>query len=313
MYEVQNRSVGEHELFSFEVERHNLRWLYNANTDFVQEMRRVDALDQVADHSRLGKNQVFKKRVLTPRRLKGVSALASAFGLYSYAPYLAIYIGTTMPVLGAVVAGLYGMFSFSESQIVNSITLIKDGGEHHGQLTITVGLSAFTSEEIIVDVKDIHSVCALGDDDLGDEGVDGNVLRITRHYSKAAGKWIEVERPLTLPGDSFRDRSFLDWILADKTKEGDLADSFQDLMMRKHELSTKKGKIGQFDVLAGRDNVTLLGDSDAVIDAQIRSEDPRVDSTLQRLQSIYGADHLKTLPDSDLYKLYKLHVMTGAK
>ena len=28
LYEVQNRSVNEHELFSFEVERNNLRWLY---------------------------------------------------------------------------------------------------------------------------------------------------------------------------------------------------------------------------------------------------------------------------------------------
>ncbi len=45
MYEVQNRSVNEHELFSFTVERNNLRWLYQANTDFVQEMYRVDQQD----------------------------------------------------------------------------------------------------------------------------------------------------------------------------------------------------------------------------------------------------------------------------
>ena len=42
MYEVQNRSVNEHELFSFEVERKNLTWLYRANADFIQEMHRVD-------------------------------------------------------------------------------------------------------------------------------------------------------------------------------------------------------------------------------------------------------------------------------
>jgi hypothetical protein len=28
LYEVQYRSVNEHELFSFEVESNNLRWLY---------------------------------------------------------------------------------------------------------------------------------------------------------------------------------------------------------------------------------------------------------------------------------------------
>lgn len=31
MYEVQNRSVHEHELYSFEIERENISWLYAAN------------------------------------------------------------------------------------------------------------------------------------------------------------------------------------------------------------------------------------------------------------------------------------------
>jgi hypothetical protein len=30
LYEVQNRSVEEHEAFSFQIERENLKWLYNA-------------------------------------------------------------------------------------------------------------------------------------------------------------------------------------------------------------------------------------------------------------------------------------------
>jgi hypothetical protein len=115
MYEVQNRSVNEHELLSFEVERKNLRWLYRANTEFVSEMYRVDAMDQLADHSRLGKDEVFKRRALNPRRFKGVGAFLASYGLYSYAPYLAVYCGTTVPMLGAVFAGIYGMLAFSES------------------------------------------------------------------------------------------------------------------------------------------------------------------------------------------------------
>lgn len=31
LYEIQNRSVDEHEAFSFTIERENLKWLYNAN------------------------------------------------------------------------------------------------------------------------------------------------------------------------------------------------------------------------------------------------------------------------------------------
>lgn len=115
MYEVQNRSVNEHELFSFEVERHNLSWLYNANTEFVQEMHRVDQNDQLADYTRLGKDEVFRRRALSPRRFKGLGAFASSWALYSYAPYVAMYFGATFPILGAVCAGLYGMLQFSES------------------------------------------------------------------------------------------------------------------------------------------------------------------------------------------------------
>ncbi len=145
MYEVQNRSVNEHELFSFEVERKNLTWLYRANGEFIEEMHRVDQMDQIADHSRLGKNEVFKRKALNPRRLKGLGAFVSSYGLYSYAPYLAVYCGATLPMLGAVFTGLYGMLAFSESQIVNSIKIIKDGSENNGRLLIQVGDSPFTS------------------------------------------------------------------------------------------------------------------------------------------------------------------------
>ena len=35
MYEIYNRSVWEHEMFSFNIERENLKYIYNANIDFV--------------------------------------------------------------------------------------------------------------------------------------------------------------------------------------------------------------------------------------------------------------------------------------
>lgn len=313
MYEVQNRSVNEHELFSFEVERKNLTWLYRANGDFIQEMHRVDLQDQVADHSKLGKDEVFKRKTLSPRRFKGVGAFAASFGIYTYAPYIAAYLGTTLPMLGAVFGGLYGMLAFSESQIVNSIKIIKDQSENHGRLNITVGDSAFTTSNIIVDVKDVVSIVALGNDDFGEDGTDGNVLRIKRFFDSSTSQWVETERALTLPGDAFRDRYFLDWILADKSGEGNLADDFQDLMIRQHEISTSQGKIGQFDVLAARNTVTLLNDSDSIIDAQIKRNDPQVDGILQNIANTYGADHLKSLSDRELYSLYKNHASVAGK
>lgn len=267
MYEVQNRSVHEHELFSFQVERQNLRWLYDANGEYINQLRRDDFLDQVADLKSLGKDQVFKRRLLNPRRLKGVGALASSLSLYAYAPYLTIYLGTTVPVLGAVVAAFYGMFAFADSQMINSIKLIKDGSDHHGHLLVTVGETAFTSNDIIVDVKDIKSVVALGNDDLGEENKDGNVLLVNRYLDKSTGQWVEQERALTLPGDAYRDRQFLEWINSPKDGESELTESFNDLMFQLNDAAVNEGKIGGIDLLVARDQITSLGDSNAVADA----------------------------------------------
>jgi hypothetical protein len=53
LYEVQNRSVWEHEEFSFKVERRNLRWLFDASQDYIQEIDRINYLENMADHGSL--------------------------------------------------------------------------------------------------------------------------------------------------------------------------------------------------------------------------------------------------------------------
>ena len=40
LYEIQNRSAAEHNAFSFEIERENLKWLYKASQEFQQEIAR---------------------------------------------------------------------------------------------------------------------------------------------------------------------------------------------------------------------------------------------------------------------------------
>lgn len=82
-------------------------------------------------------------------------------------------------------------------------------------------------------------------------------------------------------------------------------------MMRDHELATKGGKIGQFDLLAARDDVSLIADQDNIIDSQIKKDDPAVNNVLQYLQATYGTDHLKELSDRELYQLYKRHALSS--
>jgi len=45
MYQVSHRSVHEHELYSFAIERENLKWLYRANQGFLDVIEKQNVLD----------------------------------------------------------------------------------------------------------------------------------------------------------------------------------------------------------------------------------------------------------------------------
>lgn len=51
MYVVQSRSVHEHELFSFKIERDELKYLYQANINFIEEMQRQNELQQAVHYN----------------------------------------------------------------------------------------------------------------------------------------------------------------------------------------------------------------------------------------------------------------------
>ena len=61
------------------------------------------------------KGKVFRRKMLTPRRFKGIASFMTSYGIYSYLPYIAAYTGPTAPILTACIAAFYGMFSFAES------------------------------------------------------------------------------------------------------------------------------------------------------------------------------------------------------
>ena len=45
MYQIQNRSIWEHEMYSFDIEREDIKWLSKARDDFVMEKIKLDAID----------------------------------------------------------------------------------------------------------------------------------------------------------------------------------------------------------------------------------------------------------------------------
>jgi hypothetical protein len=118
MYEVQNRSIDEHARFSLSVERKNLKWLYKANLDFVSEMKRVNQLDNLVEHSSL-KGSIFKAKTLSPRRLKGAAALAATVFGYTNLAAMSLMLGPNVSTFALAATAFYGMKQFQETDRIS--------------------------------------------------------------------------------------------------------------------------------------------------------------------------------------------------
>jgi hypothetical protein len=130
--------------------------------------------------------------------VRGVGAFALSWSVYAYLPYISVVAGTTVPVLGAVAAALYGMMSFAESSIIRSIEIIKEG-EHQGKLLISIGVTAFTTKNIIVDIKDIFSLATTDHDDIGYSDNDkDDIVAVLSHIDQATGETVTQETLFSL-------------------------------------------------------------------------------------------------------------------
>ena len=120
LYEVQNRSVDEHEAFSFDIQRQNLKWLWNANQDYAKEMERLNALEDLNAHANL-KGAIFRRKELSPARVHGLGYFAVSALSYMYFPYVVNTLGYTLTMFGMTATSLLGMHNFSEKNIINTI------------------------------------------------------------------------------------------------------------------------------------------------------------------------------------------------
>lgn len=304
MYQIKNRNVHEHELYSFSIQRDNLKVLARANNAYIAELNRQDAITQLGDYSVL-QGAVYKRRILSPRRFKGLGAFAASMGIYNQLPYLAVYFGSTIPVVTAAMAALYGIISFSDANLVNSITVNKDG-PFKGKLTVNMAESPLFSKDLIVDVRDLKSVVALGDEELGEDAQDGNIILISK-YINEEGQTVEEDVTLTLPGDAFRDKVYMDWLLSDKSGETDLTDDYTSLLQQRYDKLSLNGTLDPFNVLFAKADLQLVDSQKVIVDQQLATNDSSVDENLRKLLNLYGKEHVNALSDKELYDLFKKH------
>ena len=229
MYEVQNRSIYEHEAFSMGIDRKNLKWLYTANIDYVNEIKTINELDNAVEHGQL-KGAVFKQKFLSPTKVKGLAAFGLAAGTYAHLTTLSLMLGPTAPAIGIVALGMYGASAFNERDVITQIDYIQEG-DQAGALRIKIAKSPLQTYSIIANVKDTRSICALGDDDLGADDVEGNILQIHSYVDEATGER-HSNGVFSLPADANRSKAALEWIFANK-EEGSLTDeSFAALVQQ---------------------------------------------------------------------------------
>ena len=185
MYEVQSRSIDEHEYFSTQVERQNLAWLYQANIDYNQEMQRVTFLDNLVNHGQL-KGSIFKAKMLSARRLKGLGSFTLAGFAYMHLTSLSLMLGPTAPMLAIVALTMNGAKSFLENGMVSRIDYITEG-EFKGLIRVNVATSPFVSKSVIINPKHTMSLCSVGGDDVGEEDADGNILFASEYMDESTG------------------------------------------------------------------------------------------------------------------------------
>ena len=141
-------------------------------------MQRLNQLEEMRAHANLG-GAIFKGKPITLQRLTGLTSFGLVGLTYAYFPLVAGMIGKTSTMLGMSAFSLYGMQNFHETDIVNSITLVKEG-EHQGKLKINVSSSLITSRDIIADVNNTQAIFSLSNED--DNDLDNNVIGVSDYH-----------------------------------------------------------------------------------------------------------------------------------
>lgn len=74
----------------------------------------------MAEHGSL-KGKVFKAKLLSPERLRGLGALALSYTAYMKLLPLTLMMGSTVPMMGLVASTVYGMSCWSQTKYISTI------------------------------------------------------------------------------------------------------------------------------------------------------------------------------------------------
>ena len=242
LYEVRARSAAEHDEFSSEVLEDELKHVYDAHKHHLSTVFRDNHLDRVRQQMNL-KGAFYKRKLLNPQRLKGISSGLLAISFYLYNPYLWPYFAgnfltAKLFTLTPMAAALYGVYNLSESNIVHSIERL-DEGAYKGQVKLSIAVSPFITRDILADPVDI-----IDGGHVGKLGI--SALRVTKGYDLSTSKEFTKERVFAIDtsgeGNAWVDEEGMDWLLQKKAEGSTQTDElYADLIhKRAKDASTYK-------------------------------------------------------------------------
>ena len=217
--------------------------------------------------------------------------------------------GPTLPCLGIVGAAMVGARALNEQNMVSKMEYVTEG-EFKNQIRVTVNKSPFVSTTLIMNPKHTKSLCALGQDDLGEDDAEGNILHATEYYDETTGQKCK-DGMFRVPADAHRDKITLEWIFAIKEEESETDALFNDQILKRHgELAATGGLTGLRAFTAKNTGYADVGDEEEI---SLLLASGQTDATLMAMRDAYGQENLEKMTSSEFYRLYKDYSLITSK
>lgn len=117
-----------------------------------------------------------------------------------------------VPAVGLAATLFYGMNKFNVQQEVNMITI----DDATGNLVLSISRSAIAEYKIMVSPTNVKSIVALGQDNLGADDVESNLIEVTNYTDMQTGE-SGLTGKYIIPAEAHRDKPLMDWILSDNS------------------------------------------------------------------------------------------------
>jgi len=152
--------------------------------------------------------------------------------------------------------------------------------------------------------KHTMSLCAVGQDDVGADDAEGNILRAAEYLDESTNTRMR-DGLFRLPADAFRDKTTMEWIMAVKDENSETDALFNEQVMLRHNRIAKTGGLtGLRKLTAESTGYATFGDEEE-LNHHIKFQSEEADETIAAMSDHYGQERLEKMKASEFYRLYK--------